>query len=59
MKGYVKNLDDGSVEVVAEGEKINELIEFCNKGTNYSKIEKVDVKYEKPKNDFEDFEIRY
>jgi len=34
LKGYVKNLPDGKVEVVAEGpkEKINELIEYCKKG---------------------------
>ena len=59
LKGYVKNLPDGSVEIVAEGEKVNELIEFCKKGTEYAKVEDVVVKVGKHKNEFENFEIRY
>ena len=59
LNGFVKNLNDGSIEVVAEGEKINELIEYCRKGPGFAKVEKVDVKIEKPNNEFKDFEIKY
>jgi len=59
LNGYVKNLPNGNVEIVAEGEKVNELIEFCKKGTEYAKVEDIVVKIEKHKNEFESFEIRY
>jgi len=61
LKGYVKNLPDGTVEVVAEGneDKINKLIQFCKKGTSAAKVEDVSINYEKPKNEFKDFDIKY
>lgn len=45
IKGYVRNLDDGSVEVVVEGkdESVNELVRRCREGPGHSKIKKVDV----------------
>jgi acylphosphatase len=61
LKGYAKNLQDGTVEVVAEGpeEKLKELVEFCKRGPELAKVSKIDVKFEKLKNEFEGFEIRY
>lgn len=61
LKGYVKNLPNGNVEVVAEGSenKLNELIEFCKNNPGYSDVSKVEVKEEKAKNEFKDFEVRY
>lgn len=61
LNGYVKNLSDGSVGVVAEGseEKIKKLIEFCKIGPRAAKVESIDVKFEKPKNEFYGFEIMY
>ena len=61
LKGYVRNMDDGNVEVVAEGskDKINELIEFCKKGPEAAKVKKVDVEFEKAKEEFDGFEVRY
>ena len=61
ITGYVKNLDDGSVEVIAEGEDsdIEELIKFCNSGPNGSEVTKVEVKDEEYVGKFEDFSIRY
>ena len=54
-------MDDGNVEVVAEGskDKINELIEFCKKGPEAAKVKKVDVEFEKAKEEFDGFEVRY
>ena len=61
LKGFVRNLPDGNVEVVAEGdeEKLNELIEFCKKGPVGSDIENVKIEYEKPTKEFNTFSIRY
>jgi acylphosphatase len=60
LKGYVKNLPDGNVEVVAEGneEKIKELIEFIKKGPGIARVSGVQVNHKMPEN-FKNFEIRY
>ena len=61
LKGYAKNMPDGSVEVVAEGieDKLKELIEFCKKGPEMAEVKKLDVKFEKAGNEFDGFEVRY
>ena len=40
IKGHVRNLESGEVEVVAEGEnsKVNELMKICEKGPEHSMI---------------------
>ncbi len=61
VKGFVRNLRDGTVEVVAEGDehKINEFIKSCRKGSFASFVKNVEVKEEKPRNEFDDFEMRF
>ena len=61
LKGYVRNLSDGSVEVVVEGDriKIEELIEKLKKGPLLARVERVDVRWEKPKGDFLTFTIMF
>ncbi len=46
LSGYAKNLADGSVEVVAEGEEKNilKLVDLLKKGNVYSTVESVDYK---------------
>jgi len=60
LKGYAKNLPDGNVEVVAEGneEKLKELIEFIKKGPGISRVENIQIKHKEPEN-FKNFEILY
>ena len=60
LKGYTKNLDDGNVEIVAEGdeEKIKELIEFIKKGPGIAKVTDVKIKHKELEN-FKGFEIRH
>ena len=43
LKGFVRNLDDGRIEVVAEGkdENINKMIAICKKGSAHSIIKNV------------------
>ena len=60
IKGWVKNCWDGKVEVVMEGEedKVKELIGWCYRGPRSAVVEKVDVKWEKYKGEFNSFGIR-
>lgn len=48
ITGYAKNLWDGKVEVVAEGEKENLLkfLEVLKKGPSLSQVKKVDATWE-------------
>ena len=60
LNGYAKNLSDGNVEIVAQGdeEKINELVEFIKKGPGISKVENIQIKH-KELEKFDKFEIRH
>jgi len=46
LRGWVKNMPDGSVELEAEGpeEKISQLVIWLNQGPQYARVEKVEVK---------------
>ena len=46
--GFIQNLDDGDVEVVAQGEEeqLLEFIEHLKKGPVFAKVEKVDVEWQ-------------
>jgi acylphosphatase len=48
LKGFVCNLNDGSVNVVAEGyqQDIEDFIGWCKLGPETARVEKVVVKYE-------------
>ena len=61
LKGYVKNLPDGGVEVVAQGQedKLNELIEFCKKGPESAEVTDVKIEEISSEEEFDDFEVRY
>ena len=45
LVGYIKNLDDGSVEIIICGnkEKINEFMEWCRNGSAMAKVERVEA----------------
>jgi acylphosphatase len=61
VTGWVRNLPDGMVEAVFEGEeeKVKELINFCKHGPPGARVTSVDVRWEKYTGEFKDFEIRY
>lgn len=61
LKGYVRNLQDGTVEAIVQGseEKLKELIEFCKNNPGYSKVEKIDVEEQELSDEFDGFEVRY
>jgi len=59
LTGWVKNLPDGRVEVMAEGEKdkIEEFIRFLKRGPSFSRVEDVEIKIEKFSDEFDGFSI--
>jgi len=61
ITGWVRNLDDGSVECMAEGEKekLEELLEWCSHGPAGADVERIEEKWEEYSGDFRDFSIRY
>jgi acylphosphatase len=59
--GWVRNLSDGSVGAIFEGdkEKIEELIVWCKTKQPHAKVNNADVKWEEFQGEFQGFEIRY
>ena len=47
LSGYVENLSDGRVEVVAEGEKsdLEQLLHHLKKGSTHSSVTALDVQW--------------
>ncbi len=50
VEGWVRNLPDGSVEAVFEGEPdaVQTLLAFCHSGSRWAKVERVEVIEEAP-----------
>jgi acylphosphatase len=61
VKGWVRNLSDGRVEAVFEGEEKNvkELIEFCRRGPRGARVTDVDIIWENYTGEFRNFEVRH
>lgn len=61
LTGWVRNLRDGRVEVVVEGEEedIEKVIHACRIGPRGARVDGVDVRFEDYKGEFDQFEIRY
>ena len=61
LTGWVCNLPDGRVEAVLEGEKekVDKMIKWVKDGPCPAKVEKVEIKKEKYKGEFNNFEIKY
>lgn len=60
LTGYVQNLDDGRVEVVAEGSEnaLEALKTFCTRGPDGARVSDVEVMEEPATGEFVKFEIR-
>ncbi|AKB76684.1 Acylphosphatase [Methanosarcina horonobensis HB-1 = JCM 15518] len=59
LNGYVKNLDDGTVQVVCEGDEaaIAELLEKINITQYPIRVENIEVTYKKPTGEYKAFEV--
>ena len=61
LKGYVRNLYDGSVLAVVEGEKglIDELFKKIRVGPRAAYVKNARIEWGKFKNEFSTFEVEY
>lgn len=61
LKGWVKNLPDGSVEALFEGdaERIKEIIIYCRTSIPGAEVKLYSVEWGEPTCQFETFEITY
>lgn len=59
LTGYVKNLPDGTVEIVAEGPTaaLHQLTEWARKGPPAARVKQVDITYESANGEFGRFSI--
>lgn len=59
VDGWVRNLPDGRVEAVFEGdvETVEAMVQWCHEGSPAATVESVDVEYETP-TAIDGFEIR-
>lgn len=61
LLGYVRNLWDGTVEVVAEGDReaLESLLEELYVGPSSAGVEKIDLEWSQSSGEFSSFEVRY
>jgi acylphosphatase len=61
LTGWVRNLSDGRVEALAEGDKedIEKLAARLQEGPPLAHVDNVEVEWEDYKGDFKDFRITY
>ena len=59
--GWVRNLQDGRVEAVFEGDKasVERLVEFCKSGSSGARVTGVDVMWKEYRGEFEEFRTRH
>ena len=50
VEGWVRNLDDGRVEAVFEGPRaaVQRVVSWCYGGPSHARVERVEVKWERP-----------
>ena len=61
LKGWVRNLPDGSVEAVFEGgkEKLARAVEWCYQGPPGAGVLKINEKWSEYTGEFDSFDVRY
>lgn len=61
VRGWVRNLPDGTVEAVFEGEKkaVEAMVGWCHGGPSGAAVRKVNLSWEPYRGEFAGFEIRY
>ena len=59
LRGLVRNLDDGSVEVVAEGaeEALRQLVTWLGRGPRSARVDHVDTEWGAATGQYHDFRI--
>ncbi len=60
LSGWVRNLTDGRVEALFEGEEdaVRKAVDFLRRGPPHSRVTDVATRYEDPTGDLHDFSVR-
>ena len=60
LKGWVRNLRDGKVEITAEGEEemVKRLIQWCHRGPTSSYVSRVTVERTDATGEFDGFKVK-
>ena len=61
VTGWVRNLRDGSVEALLEGDadKVERILAWCRRGSPYSFVDRVEVQEEVYEGTFDRFDVTY
>ncbi|RME50534.1 MAG: acylphosphatase [Caldilineae bacterium] len=61
LTGWVRNLRDGRVEAVFEGEEtaVREAVAWCHRGSPSAHVESVEVTYSPPTGEYTDFRVTW
>ena len=61
ISGWVRNLPDGAVEALFEGEKkaVEQMLAWCHQGPLGARVTNVEIVSEPYTGEFQSFEIRY
>lgn len=61
LTGYVRNLETGEVEILAEGEKekLEQLVQWAKRGPSSARVEKIEYEFLPYEGTFKSFEIKY
>ena len=61
VKGWVRNLTDGSVEALVSGDadRVDRMIAWLHQGSPLSQVSRVTLEERETDERFDDFEIRY
>jgi len=61
LTGWVRNLPDGRVEIVVEGdeEALQQFQRWCRQGPPAARVEEIEAREETWRGEFEDFSIRW
>jgi acylphosphatase len=61
LAGLVRNLPDGTVEVIAQGARdaATQLLDWLHRGPSGAEVDHVDVEWQEPRGQFRLFEVRH
>lgn len=61
LTGYSKNLPDGTLEIIAQGDKktLEKYLEWVEIGPSLARVDKIDSEFRTPQKKYADFKIEW